>query len=158
MNNNNQKGFTLLEVLLVIAIIAILAGIVILALNPSKQLADARNSQRRVDVGTVLNAVYQYTIDNRGNLPTGIDSVTTTSQVLGTSSTGCDTTCSVASTTASCLDLSSYLVPTYIVDIPYDPSSGSATNTEYYLNKKANGRLVVGACDAEESETIEITR
>ena len=59
MKKTKQKGFTLLEVLLVIALIAILAGIVIVAINPVKQLADGRNTQRRSDVNTILNAVYQ---------------------------------------------------------------------------------------------------
>ena len=63
----NKKAFTLLEILLVVAAIAILASIVILAINPSKQLADTRNSQRRIDVNTILNAVYQYAIDKNGN-------------------------------------------------------------------------------------------
>ena len=74
---SNQKGFTLLEILLVVAAIAILAGIVILAINPSKQLGDTRNAQRRADVSTILNGVYQYTIDNNGTLPATIGVVQT---------------------------------------------------------------------------------
>ena len=67
---NFKQGFTLLEILLVVGIISILAGIVILAINPTKQLGDTRNAQRRSDVLTILNAVYQYSIDNSGSIPT----------------------------------------------------------------------------------------
>lgn len=158
MKNKQQSGFTLLEILLVVAAIGILAGIVILALNPSKQLGDTRNAQRRSDVNTILNAVYQYTIDNNGTLPANIDAVTGSSQVLGTAASGCDSTCTAATTVSACVDLSGYLVPDYIVGIPTDPSSGAATNTEYYINKDANGRIEVGSCDPEQSATISVTR
>jgi prepilin-type N-terminal cleavage/methylation domain-containing protein len=61
-----QKGFTLLEILLVVAAIAILAGIVIFAVNPTKQLADTRDAQRKLDTKTILSAVYQYNVANGG--------------------------------------------------------------------------------------------
>ena len=154
----SQKGFTLLEILLVVAAIAILASIVIIAINPTKQLGVTRNAQRRSNVNTILNAVYQYAIDNDGNVPTGIDSVATSSQVLGTATTGCDTTCTATTTVAACVDLTSDLVPTYITAIPHDPKTGTAANTDYYINKDANGRITVGSCDPEQSATISVTR
>lgn len=154
----NKKGFTLLEVLLVVVAISILAGIVILAINPSKQLGDTRNAQRRTDVNTILNAIYQYSLDNNGTFPSGIDTVTASSQVLGTSGSGCDTTCTATTTVAACTDLSTDLVPTYLVGIPVDPTTGAATNSDYYVNRDANGRITVGSCDPEQSATISITR
>jgi len=157
MQKTQQKGFTLLEVLLVIALIAVLAGIVIVAINPAKQLAEGRNTQRRSDVTTILDATYQYAIDHAGGIP-AIDAVTGTSQVIGTATTGCDTICAGQTTTAACLDLTSYLLPTYIVAIPFDPSTGSAAKTYYYINKDANNRVTVGACSAENSATISVSK
>lgn len=154
----NKKGFTLLEILLVVAAISILAGIVIVAINPNKQLGDTRNAQRTADVSTIINAVYQYAIDNNGAMPAGIDNVTGSSQVLGTVASGADTTCTATNTVAAAVNLSSALVPTYIVGIPTDPSTGTATNTDYYINKDANGRIVVGVCDPEQGKTISVTR
>ena len=158
VSQRSKRGFTLLEILLVVAAIAILAGIVIVALNPSKQLGDTRNAERSSDVVTLLNAVYQYAIDNNGNLPANIDTITTTSQVFGTSVSGCDSTCTAASSTASCLDLTSDLVPTYIVAMPKDGTTGTDANTDYYINKDANGRLTVGSCDPEQSAVISVQR
>ena len=158
VSSQSEQGFTLLEILLVVAAIAILAGIVIVALNPSKQLGDTRNAERQSDVNALLNAITQYALDNGGNLPSGIDSIVGSAQVLGTASSGCDSTCGATTTVASCVDIRSDLVSDYVVGIPSDPSSGSAANTDYYVNTDSGGRVVVGACDMERSQTFEISR
>ena len=145
-----QQGFTLLEVLLVAAIIAILAGIVIIAINPSKNLADSRNSQRRSDVTTILNGVYQYSLDNNGAMPTGI--TTTATEVCATGATPC----------TSLVDLSVLTTGgTYLVAIPEDPQNGNTgcntTNGTGYEISSTNGRVTVEAACAE-NETISVTR
>src|SRR6185369_1400042 len=61
-----NKGFTLIEILVVIGIIAILATIVIIAINPARQFAQARNTQRESNVETILNAIGQNLADNKG--------------------------------------------------------------------------------------------
>lgn len=143
---NLQKGFTLLEILLVVAAIAILAGIVIIAINPGKQLGDTRNAQRRADVNTILNAVYQYSIDNNGNLPS---TITTTATVV----------CSTGSTGA-CIDLAVLTASEkYLVKMPIDPSLATgSTTTGYNISKSANGRVIVAAPSAEQGATISVTR
>lgn len=69
-----MKGFTLLELLITIGIISILSGITIVAINPSKQFAQANDAKRFNDVNSLLSAVGQYTIKHRGAIPSGITS------------------------------------------------------------------------------------
>ena len=128
-----RQGFTLIELLVVIGIIAILAVIVLVAVNPSRQFAQSRNAQRRNDVNTILNGIHQNAVDNNGTF------------------TGTVAACGGTDTNAS--TLAGDLVPTYISVMPSDPSG-----TTDYTVCVTNGRYTVKAPGAELSETIEVTR
>ncbi len=143
---NANYGFTLLEILLVVAAIAILAGIVILAINPGKQLAETRNAQRNADVNTILNAVYQYAIDNNGTLPSAIS--TTQTEI-----------CATGGSCSGFIDLGVLTTnETYLVAIPNDPTGSSANGAGYEIYQSSNGRVTVVAPDAEQSATVSVTR
>src|SRR3989344_6647419 len=89
--SRKRMGFTLIELLLVMSIIGVLAGIVVVALNPSRQFAAARNAQRRSDVRNIAAAIDQYVLDQGGDdLPAGLD---TTLRMLGTAGSGCSISC-----------------------------------------------------------------
>jgi len=153
-----QSGFTLLEVLLVVAIIAILAAIVIIAINPTKNIGDSRNSQRGVDVNTILNAVYQYNLDN-GSLPP----VGSRSGAVAISASATEICNHTAVACTGLVDLA-ILSTTgkYLVAIPKDPKCPTGCNangTGYTIVKDATtGRLTVNALDAENSKTIAVTK
>ena len=55
-----KKGFTLIELLIVIGILAVLATITVLVLNPAQLFAQARDSQRISDLGSIRSAVSLY--------------------------------------------------------------------------------------------------
>lgn len=135
-----QKGFTLLEILLVIAAIGILAAIVIIAINPNRQLAQARNAARRSDINTIANAFKQYSIDQSGGFPTEL---TDQYQEI----------CQQGVTDPSCINID-YLAPTYVAAIPQDLQAGSiGTGYEVAINPN-NNDISVRSSLAEESEVI----
>jgi len=57
MNSNSKKSFTLVELMIVIAILAILSAIVIFALNPSEMFRKNRDSRRMADLQTLNKAI-----------------------------------------------------------------------------------------------------
>lgn len=61
-NIENQKGFTLVELLVVIAIIALLASIAIVALNKARE--NSRNGKRIGDIRQITAALEIYFKDN----------------------------------------------------------------------------------------------
>ena len=144
-----QSGFTLIELLVVIGIIAILATVVIIAINPARQFAQARNTQRWSNVNTLLNAVGQRMADNRGIWTTDATCIATLP--ASTTPIGSD----VGNT-----DLSPCIVPTYVSIMVMDPSVGVVGNTGYTIVQTggASGRITVSAPNAELTETIAVTR
>ena len=123
-----SRGFTLIELLVVIGIIGILAAVVLVAVNPGRQFASARDTQRRSDLYGLTNAIYQYAVENNGNIPAAI---TTTATNVGTG--------------VGLINLSAVLVPTYIAAIPKDPSNGTDANTQYAISRNTSGRVVASA-------------
>ncbi len=144
------RGFTLIELLIVIGVIAILAAIVIVAINPSRQFAQARNTQRESNVSTILNAIGQNMADNKGVFDPAddCDAITTTEENIGTDSAN--------------TDLTDCLVPTYIsTAIPVDPGTDAsgdpfdASDTGYTVERDAEGRITVCAPEHNETPIIE---
>ena len=136
-----SQGFTILELLVVIGVITILIAAVVVAVNPSRQFAAARDTQRRSDLFSITNAVYQYAVENNGSLTPNFP---TTATRIGT--------------TAG-YDIGQYLVPTYLSDVPQDPNGGTAADTLYWVYQTTAGRIIASAAsEVDPASSITVQR
>lgn len=137
-------GFTLIELIVAIGIITVLAAIVIIAVNPARQFARARNTTRYNDVRAIYSALTQHSADNKGQITAKI---TETGQVICNGQNG-TVTCPL-----DAVDLSPELLPNYLPNIPRDPKTGTNEDTRYQVYIDNEGLIVV-ALDAELGEEI----
>ncbi len=85
-------GFTLLELLIVIGILAVLASVTFIAINPAEQLKKTRDSNRLSDLATLNSALSIYLTDTGGSTSIGTTTLTylSLSDPAATTSAGSD--------------------------------------------------------------------
>ncbi len=109
-----SPGFTLVEIIIVVAIIGVLAGGLIAIIDPAGQLKGSRDSKRKADLKQIQAALELYRAD----------------QGIYPSSTGAEFGNDVAnySANSSLVDDPADVQVTYLPTVPKDPKSG----THYY--------------------------
>lgn len=86
----SERGLTLIEITITVGILAMLASIVIVGVNPKKQIDTTHNAQRLGHIATIAGGINHYAIDTFSDYPAGID---TTLRMLGTGTSSCAVTC-----------------------------------------------------------------
>lgn len=84
IRNRKEKGFTIIEVLIVLAIAGLILLVVFLAV-PALQ-RNARNTQRNEDVASILGGISEFVNNNNGNTPTAV-SIAGNTLTIGASGT-----------------------------------------------------------------------
>ncbi len=119
MAHKFYKGFTLLELLIVIAILAVLATITVLILNPNQLLKNSRNAKRISDLEVINKALQNYNLDN-GAYP----------DTNGKWRSQCGAWGSYSAT-----NVIPGLTPIYLANFPADPQMDTGANTSCYVYK-----------------------
>lgn len=179
-----ERGFTLFELLTVLATVAVVAAAAYVNVNPENRARDVRDGRRYADADALRRAVAAYEADTRapygGEPAAPIDDDPATAQVIVADAAGID--CASPSAAPTCPDAAGLrldvsdphacvasldnaaadtdgLVDTYLASLPHDPLGEPAAGvTGYYLNRDADGTLTVGACHGEHNHRIMVTR
>jgi prepilin-type N-terminal cleavage/methylation domain-containing protein len=138
-----NKGFTMIELLITLSLIAIISGIAVISLNPLGQFARARNTERWSNINSILNAIGQNKADNNGIFSCVAGLIPTATTVLGTSG----------------YNIANCIAPTYIATLPIDPVTGTTTDSGYSIRRDAaTDNITIRADDAELKASITVTR
>ncbi len=142
-----QGGFTLIEILISLGVLAIVTGSILFFINPTEQFAKTRNTERAGDITNLLNAIGSRIADNGGAWNATCGASTTT---LPSATTTIGT---------SYVNLDPCLVPAYLSSVPFDPQTGNAADTKYQIFRNATtGRITISASGAELGESLSVTR
>lgn len=147
-----NKGFTLIEILIVIGIMAILATAIILAVNPPKQFAQARDTQRWINVSNISNAIYQNAAENNGVFTCAAGALPSSAATMKSGMGG--------------YDICACLVPTYLGSMPFDPSTAGTAYTDCanydtgytVMQNTTSNRVTVTAPSAESRVTVSVSQ
>jgi len=119
---------------------------VYVAVDPASRISAAKDVQREQDVLLIAQAMKDYMLDNKGDIPISGD-ITTSKKVL------CDTSISLTCSgdTEDCLviDTTTDFLDSYLPTLPVDPEKTNSADTGYYV-QNVGDQVIVGSCDYED--------
>ena len=128
-----KNAFTLIEVLLVIGIIVLLAGSIIVAINPGRQLARTRDTQRINDISQYISAIRQNESENGRFTCSSTNPINTLPET--------ETTIS-AITSPGYVNLSCLIGDYFTGRLPEDPIDNDPTGTGYTIRYDSSTRRI----------------
>ncbi len=148
--HKNVLGFNLIELIIVVAVAAILMAAIFLNEDPLARVGKAKDAERLQEVQSIAKAIEIYGLDN-GSIPSDLNSTNISQgEILVLCSAAGTAEC--AGHSRECLVVSDANFLKYLNTLPVDPEKTSTTNTGYYITRTASNAVKVGACNSYDAD------
>lgn len=149
-----QRGFTLIELIISIGIVALVAAAVFVSVDPAKRLGEAKDAVRQSDLIAISKAIETYIADY-GALP---DNILNSNINVGEKTVLCSTASSLTcgGETRDCLVVDDVNFINKLASLPVDPDKLDSGDTGYYITRGNGDNLVLGACGGYAATGIEM--
>ncbi len=153
IEKTSSERLKITEIMLILSAVGIVVFLILLAINPNKEAAEARNLKRSADISTVLSYVSSY-VEGKESIPT----------VIPSSSECVEFTHEICKTGPyNCTDLVSmgFLIEgneEALVVMPNDPLYVSVNGTGYFISHDGGGIVTVCAPHAERNQKISFSK
>jgi len=143
-----QNGFNLIGMIMTIGVILLLFMSIYVAVDPVSRINTAKDKAREQDVLLLAQALKDYALDNKGQLPISGD-ITTSKKVLCSGSV--TLTCGTDTKTCLTIDDTTNFLDDYLATLPVDPEKTDSADTGYYIQGSGD-QIIIGSCNYENSE------
>lgn len=148
--HQNVLGFNLIQLVIVIAVAAILTAVIFLNEDPLARIGKAKDAERLQEVKSIVKALELYGLDNN-SIPSDFASSTiAVGETYVLCSAAANVTC--AGQTRPCLVVDDPNYLKFLSSLPVDPERTSTADTGYYITRTAENTIAVGACDTYDAD------
>lgn len=146
-HKKNFLGFNLIQMVIIIAILAVIIGTVMYNEDPEKRIGRSRDAQRITELDAITAAIANYELEYHA-LPSDLSIATLG---IGEKRVLCSAAAQLScdGQTKDCVVVSDpNFLGKYLPILPVDPEKSGTTDTGYYITRSSNNTgLVVGACN-----------
>lgn len=149
----DKNRLKITEIMLILSAVGIVVFLALLAINPSKEAAQARNLKRSADISTILTYISSYVSANESvpsDIPNSDSCVKFTHEICKSGPYDCTDLVNMGFLTSQNQE--------QLVIIPSDPLYVSVNGTGYYVSQDGQGVVTVCAPHAERNEQISFSK